>query len=129
LNPRLLASRLPHAGTPAPQVHRRVRLWYPVGDNRCLDQARRRPLPSARIARSTLFTFLFLWTGYFQNIPNVYADLTEIVAGQKPGRESDQERIISMNLGLAIGDMAVVVVVSFLYERARKLGIGQWLPL
>jgi hypothetical protein len=60
LNPRLLASRLRHAGTPAPQVHRRVRLWYPVGDNRCLDQARRRPLPLARIPGSGLFTFLLL---------------------------------------------------------------------
>jgi ornithine cyclodeaminase/alanine dehydrogenase-like protein (mu-crystallin family) len=54
--------------------------------------------------------------GYFQNIPNVYADLGQIVAGQKPGRENDQERIMSMNLGLAIGDMAVAIRV---YERAR----------
>jgi hypothetical protein len=54
LNPRLLASRLSRAGTPAPQVHRHVRLWYPFGDNRCLDQVTRifstvldAPLPRA----------------------------------------------------------------------------------
>jgi len=41
LNPRLLALRLSRAGSPAPQVHRRVRLWYPFGDNRCLDQVTR----------------------------------------------------------------------------------------
>ncbi len=65
-------------------------------------------------------------TGYFQNIPSIYADLGEIVAGQKHGRENDHERIMSMNLGLAIGDMAVAIKV---YERAKKLGIGQWLTL
>lgn len=65
-------------------------------------------------------------TGYFRDIPNVYAALAEIVIGQKPGRESDQERIMSMNLGLAIEDMAVAVR---LYERAKKLGIGEWLKL
>lgn len=65
-------------------------------------------------------------TGYFQDIPNIYADLGQIVAGQKLGRESDQERIMSMNLGLAIEDVAVAVKV---YERAKKLGIGQWLTL
>jgi len=65
-------------------------------------------------------------TGYFQNIPNTYADLGQIVAGQKPGRESDQERIMSMNLGLAVEDVAVALKV---YERAKKLGMGQWLTL
>lgn len=65
-------------------------------------------------------------TGYFQNIPDIYGDLGEIVTGQKHGREDDEERIMSMNLGLAIEDMAVAVRV---YERAKKLGIGQWLTL
>jgi ornithine cyclodeaminase/alanine dehydrogenase-like protein (mu-crystallin family) len=64
--------------------------------------------------------------GYFRDIPNIHADLGEIVLGRKTGRENQQERIMSMNLGLAIEDMAVA---SVLYERARKLGIGQWLML
>ncbi len=64
--------------------------------------------------------------GYFRDIPNIHADLGEIVLGQKTSRENQQERIMSMNLGLAIEDMAVA---SLLYERARKLGIGQWLKV
>jgi ornithine cyclodeaminase/alanine dehydrogenase len=65
-------------------------------------------------------------TGYFQNIPHVYANLAQIVLGQKPGRENDQERIMSMNLGLAIEDIAVAVRI---YERAKKLSVGKWLEL
>jgi len=64
--------------------------------------------------------------GYFQDIPKVYADLDQIVLGRKPGREDKQERIMSMNLGLAIEDMAVA---ARLLEKARKLGIGRWLQL
>ncbi|MCJ7625750.1 MAG: hypothetical protein MUO76_19840, partial [Anaerolineaceae bacterium] len=45
--------------------------------------------------------------GYFQETPQPYTDLGEIVAGIKPGRESDAERTMAMNLGLAIDDMAV----------------------
>jgi ornithine cyclodeaminase/alanine dehydrogenase len=64
--------------------------------------------------------------GYFRDIPNIYADLGEIVLGQKTSRVNQQERIMSMNLGLAIEDMAVA---SLLYERAKKLGIGKWLKV
>jgi len=65
-------------------------------------------------------------TGYFQDIPNVYADLGQIVLGQKRGREDNRERIMSMNLGLAIEDMAVAMRV---YEKAKKLGVGEWLKM
>jgi ornithine cyclodeaminase/alanine dehydrogenase-like protein (mu-crystallin family) len=64
--------------------------------------------------------------GYFSEIPSVYADLSEIVSGQKPGREGSQERIMSMNLGLAIEDIATAALV---YEKARKAKIGTILPL
>jgi len=64
--------------------------------------------------------------GYFRDIPEVYADLGEIAAGEKRGRESDEERIMTMNLGLAIEDMAVAIRI---YEAAKKRGIGTWLPL
>jgi len=64
--------------------------------------------------------------GYFKGISNVYADLGQIVVGEKAGRESEEERIMSMNLGLAIEDMAVAVR---LYERAKKLGVGERLSL
>ena len=58
--------------------------------------------------------------------PKVYADIGEIAAGLKPGRESDDERIVSINLGLALDDMAVAIVI---YRKAGELGIGTELPL
>lgn len=64
--------------------------------------------------------------GYFQGAPDPYADLGEIVAGLKPGRERDDERTLAMNLGLALDDMAVAPEI---YRRARQLGFGTWLPL
>ncbi|MGQ9489275.1 MAG: ornithine cyclodeaminase family protein [Anaerolineae bacterium] len=64
--------------------------------------------------------------GYFQQIPPVYASLGELVTGQKPGRQSAQERTMTCNLGLALDDMATAPLV---YRRAIERGIGTWLPL
>jgi ornithine cyclodeaminase/alanine dehydrogenase len=64
--------------------------------------------------------------GYFQDTPDPYADLGEIVAGLKPGRQDDDERILAINLGLAMDDMAVAPEI---YRKAKDLGIGTWLPL
>jgi ornithine cyclodeaminase/alanine dehydrogenase len=64
--------------------------------------------------------------GYFQGTPEPYADLGEIVAGSKPGREDPNERTLAMNLGLALDDMAVAPEI---YRRAVERGIGAWLPL
>jgi len=64
--------------------------------------------------------------GYFSDIPQVYADLSEVVSGKKPGREDPDERITSMNLGLAIEDMATAILI---YEKAKKKGAGTKLPL
>ncbi len=64
--------------------------------------------------------------GYFSNIPKVHAELSEIVNGQMRGRENSGERIISMNLGLAIEDMATAMLV---YKSAKKTGVGLLLPL
>ena len=64
--------------------------------------------------------------GYFGQTPDPYADLGEIVAGIKPGRQRDDERTLAINLGLALDDMAVAPEV---YRRARELGLGVWLPL
>lgn len=65
-------------------------------------------------------------TGYFQDTPDPYADLGEIVAGHKPGRERDGERTMAINLGLALDDMAVAPEI---YRRAKERGLGTWLPL
>jgi ornithine cyclodeaminase/alanine dehydrogenase-like protein (mu-crystallin family) len=64
--------------------------------------------------------------GYFKDTPKPYADLGEIAAGEKPGRQSDDERIISINLGLALDDMATAI---FIYKKAVAEGIGKLLPL
>jgi len=64
--------------------------------------------------------------GYFFNIPDAYADLGEIVSGKKPGRENPKERIMCMNLGLAIEDMATAILI---YEKAKKSGAGISLSL
>jgi len=45
--------------------------------------------------------------GYFQQTPEPYADLGELVAGLRPGRMDIQERTMAINLGLALDDMAV----------------------
>ncbi len=65
-------------------------------------------------------------SGYFQKIPEVHADLGELVSGQKPGRESSSERTMTANLGLAIDDLAVAPTI---YSRALEKGIGTRLPL
>jgi ornithine cyclodeaminase/alanine dehydrogenase len=64
--------------------------------------------------------------GYFQDIPPVYAELGELVCGLKPGRETESERTMTANLGLAMDDMAVAPAI---YRRAVEQGIGVWLPL
>lgn len=64
--------------------------------------------------------------GYFEQTPQPYADLGEIVAGHKAGREREDERTMAINLGLALDDMAVAPEV---FRRARDRGIGTLLPL
>ena len=64
--------------------------------------------------------------GYFRNIPDIHADLGELVAGQKVGRETTHERTMTANLGLAIDDMAVAPLI---YKKALEKGIGVQLPL
>lgn len=64
--------------------------------------------------------------GYFQQTPDPYADLGELVTGHKPGRQAAGERTLAMNLGLALDDMAVAPEI---FRRAVAMGIGSWLEL
>lgn len=68
----------------------------------------------------------FRQEGYFSSIPQAYAELSEIISGKKRGRENSKERIMSMNLGLAIGDMATATLI---YEKAKQTKAGIILPL
>lgn len=52
---------------------------------------------------------------------DIYASIGEIVAGLKPGRESDSEITVFDSTGLAIQDIATATLV---YERAVELGKG-----
>jgi alanine dehydrogenase len=52
---------------------------------------------------------------------DVHAELGEIVAGKKPGRESNHEIIIFDSTGMALQDVAAAAIV---YERAQKQGAG-----
>ncbi len=64
--------------------------------------------------------------GFFKHTPSPYAELAELVAGSKPGRQNDQERTLAMNLGLAMDDMAVAPEI---YRRALERGLGTRLEL
>ena len=54
-------------------------------------------------------------------LPPVYCELGDLVAGRKPGRESERERILATPLGLAIEDIAIAKLV---YEAASSRGVG-----
>jgi ornithine cyclodeaminase/alanine dehydrogenase len=64
--------------------------------------------------------------GYFNDIPKLHADLGELATGQKPGRQTPEERTMTANLGLALNDMAVAPLI---YQKAKDKGIGTWLDL
>src|SRR5919198_4846135 len=55
----------------------------------------------------------------------LYAEIHELVAGAKQGRERDDERILIHTTGLVSQDIALA---HFLYRRALDKGLGLWLP-
>jgi ornithine cyclodeaminase/alanine dehydrogenase-like protein (mu-crystallin family) len=63
--------------------------------------------------------------GYFAGVPEAW-DLGDVVAGKKPGRESTEERTMSMCMGIGIDD---AVTSKLIYETALALGVGTQLPL
>jgi len=57
---------------------------------------------------------------------DLHADLHELVSGDKPGRESDEERIYFNAVGLSFLDVAIALTM---YKRAKAAGEGQFLEL
>ena len=52
----------------------------------------------------------FAEIGYFpseKGLPKVYCETGEVLAGLKPGRESDDEIIVCSNIGMSVNDVAV----------------------
>jgi len=64
--------------------------------------------------------------GYFAETPRADCDLGQLVCGQAPGRVRDDERIVAVQLGLALEDMPVAALVR---ARALALGLGTSLEL
>lgn len=56
----------------------------------------------------------------------IYAELGEITAGQKPGRQSEDEITFFKSVGVAIQDLAAAARIL---ENARRLGLGTALAL
>ena len=52
----------------------------------------------------------------------LHAELGQIVAGLKPGRESDDETILFWHRGLSLSDIALG---HAMLEKSKRLGIGQ----
>lgn len=59
-------------------------------------------------------------------LPTNYTELGTIVAGQNKGRESADERIIAINIGLAFED---IILANHIYEMATKMGSYKKLTL
>lgn len=64
--------------------------------------------------------------GYFRDIPPIHAELADLVAGTRPGRETPEERTFACNLGIALEDMAIAPEI---YHRAKARNLGTPLPL
>lgn len=59
-------------------------------------------------------------------LPKLYAELGTIVCGEKPGKEKEDERILAINIGLALED---IIVANRIYEIAKERGTYQKLVL
>lgn len=57
---------------------------------------------------------------------DIHADLAEVVAGDKAGRQSDDERVYFNAVGLAYVDVAIALAM---YRRARDAGRGSQLTM
>ena len=66
--------------------------------------------------------------GYFKNIPprEKILDLGEVAAGKAPKRQNARQRILAINLGIALDDMATAPLV---FTAAMQKGLGAWLEL
>jgi ornithine cyclodeaminase/alanine dehydrogenase-like protein (mu-crystallin family) len=53
---------------------------------------------------------------------DIYADLSEVVAGEKDGRDTAEERVYFNAVGLAYVDVAIA---HAMYQRAREAGKGK----
>ena len=62
-----------------------------------------------------------VWAGKISEA-SFYAEIGEIAAGLKPGRESDDETILFWHRGMSTGDIALGAAIL---DKARAMGITQ----
>jgi ornithine cyclodeaminase/alanine dehydrogenase len=63
--------------------------------------------------------------GYFIDCPRPHIELGEVVAGLHPGREEDAQTIITLNMGIAVEDVATAKEI---YQLAKAGSLGIALP-
>ena len=71
----------------------------------------------------------FAEMGYFpadRGLPTVFAETGEVLAGVKPGRESDDEVIVCSNIGMSVNDVAMG---KYIMRKALENGVGTRLSL
>lgn len=93
-----------------PALGRRADKWY-LGYR----------IPDAHILRSPALN-----PGHFLTGQDVFGDMAELLTGRIPGREREDEIIVSTHMGMGAHDVNCAATV---YERARAQGMGQVLPL
>lgn len=93
-----------------PEIGKRAAKWY-LGY---------RP-PDAFILRSPRLN-----PGLALREEDVFGDMTELLTGKIPGREREEEIIVSTHMGMGAHDVNCAVTV---YDRARQRGMGQTLLL
>lgn len=64
--------------------------------------------------------------GGLLTIEDVFGDMTELLTGKIPGREGEDEIIVSTHMGMGAHDVSCAATV---YRRAKELHVGQWLTL
>jgi ornithine cyclodeaminase/alanine dehydrogenase len=65
-------------------------------------------------------------SGYFVGAPEPEAELGDVAAGLHPGRKNESDTIITLNMGVAVEDVAVAKEI---YELASRRELGIRLPL
>ena len=80
-------------------------------------------------SRPSIRVFPLADMGYFpadKGLPEVYAQTGEILAGDKPGRESADGLIAGSNIGISVNDIAMGHAIL---HKALETGTGTRLPL
>jgi len=71
----------------------------------------------------------FLWLknqGRFAHVEKMTGDYSQLLSGRIKGRQNDNECIMAISVGIALGDL---VTADLIYSRAKDQNVGVWLEL